>query len=150
MNVLMDIIKSVYGWLLISATAILNFFEPEKWCFTVVYIFVLLDLFWAIVARVKLKEFILSDLIKKTPVKVLIYGTILAGVYIGETVLHDDSFFVIRGVTVLMCVCELWSISAWMLIVKPDMMFLKIFRLQLKGEIERKIGKNADNILNEN
>ena len=73
----------------------------------------------------------------------------MVGAFCIEKVLHNGGLVGVKIVAVIAAACELWSMSASMLIVKPDMPFLKIFRLQLKGEIESKLGKNAVEILND-
>ena len=66
-----------------------------------------------------------------------------------ERMIHEQTLIATRLACVLAAASELWSVSANMLIIKPDMPFLKIFRLQLKGEIEKKIGLSTDTIFKE-
>jgi hypothetical protein len=70
------------------------------------------------------------------------YAFALSGIAMIEKIVHEGTLYGLLISCAIAAACELWSISANMLIVKPDMPFLKIFRLQLKGEIENKLGKN--------
>ena len=146
---LTEIFSKAYGWFLIFMLTVLNFFQPEWLCFAVVGIAILGDFVWGIIASIKLKKFILSKALRETIKKVGIYGFALASIFMIEKIIHDQSFIGIKIIAILGAACELWSMSANMLIVKPDMPFLRIFRMQLKGEMESKIGKNLDNILTE-
>lgn len=147
---LSEISSKAYGWFLITILSILNFFQPEWLCFAVMGITILGDFIWGTTASIKLKKFILSKALRETIKKIGIYGFALASVFMIEKIIHDSNFIGIKITTILGAACELWSMSANMLIVKPDMPFLRIFRLQLKGEIESKVGKNLDDILIDN
>ncbi|MCY6350130.1 hypothetical protein OXV71_04235 [Bacteroides fragilis] len=43
--------------------------------------------------------------------------------------------------------CEVWSFSASILIIAPNFPFISLFRAQLRGEMERKLGRNINDIL---
>lgn len=145
-----SIISNLWGQLLLVVLSVLAFFQPEWVSFIVVFGAILADLFWGILAAIKTKKFILSRALRETFKKFGIYSFSLVGIYCIERIIHEPGGFIgVKTVAVLAAACELWSMSASMLIVKPDMPFLKIFRLQLKGEIEAKLGKNADSILKE-
>lgn len=144
-----EILSCTYGWLLIIVNCIFMFFAPEKASFIVVGLLILADLIWGVLASLKLKKFILSKALRETFKKVNIYSFALAGAYLIELIIHDSGFIGIKVLALLAACCELWSMSASMLIIKPDMPFLRIFRLQLKGEMESKVNKNLDKILKE-
>ena len=62
-----------------------------------------------------------------------------------ESIAHAEGTFVaVRTIAIFAAVCEFWSMSASMLIIYPNMPFLRIFRTQLKGEIAAKLSKNID------
>lgn len=145
-----SVFNSVLGNIILAVTSVISFFQPEWVSFAVVLGAIFADLFWGISAAVKTKKFILSIAMRETLKKIGIYSFSMAGVYCVEMIIHDTGSFIgVKAVAVLASACELWSMSASMLIVKPDMPFLKIFRLQLKGEIEAKLGKNVDSIFKE-
>jgi len=134
----------MYGKILTMTTAIITFFQPEAWGFTVVGFVILADLIWGIAASIKMKNFILSRALRETVKKVGIYSFALIGVFMVEKIVHEGGHYVaFRTLAIFAAVCELWSMSASMLIIKPDMPFLKLFRGQLKGEIESKLNKQS-------
>lgn len=144
--------NSAYGVFLAMMTACVTFIQPEAWSFYVVGGAIVADLTWGIAASLKQKKFILSKALRETTKKVGIYSFALVGVMATEKILHTDgSFLAVRTIAVFAAVCEFWSMSASMLIIKPDMPFLKLFRGQLKGEIDSKVSKyvNVDEIFKE-
>jgi hypothetical protein len=64
-----------------------------------------------------------------------------------EKLIHDEWFIGFRIFCGIAAACELISTSALMLIVKPNMPFIRLFRLSLKGEIDKKLGVNTGKIL---
>lgn len=137
--------SSIYGWLLIVGTSFLTFIQPEQWSFVVVGAAILADLVWGVAAALKMKCFLLSKALRETVKKIGIYAFALLGVLAIEKILHvDGAFLSVKLISILAAVCELWSMSANMLIIKPDMPFLKLFRGQLKGEISAKVSRNVD------
>lgn len=148
---LSNAMSSAYGWFLALMTACITFIQPEIFSFYIVGFAILADLIWGIAAAVKLKKFILSKALRETIKKVGIYTFSLFVALLIENMVHEEgTFIVFRTISFFAAVCEFWSMSASMLIVKPDMPFLKIFRAQLKGEIQSKLSKNinVDEILN--
>ena len=142
---LSNALSSFYGWLLVMCTAFLTFIKPEIWSFIVVGAAILADLVWGIAAALKMHCFLLSKALRETVKKVGIYAFALLGVLSIEKIVHADGAFIsVKLIAIFAAVCELWSMSANMLIIKPDMPFLKLFRGQLKGEISAKVSKNID------
>jgi len=142
-----SIFATVYGWILIAGATLWSFIRPEIFPLSIVFFAVLVDMFWGIFAAIKQKKFIFSESIRDTFIKIIIYATSLLLILLTEKVIHEKWEIATRVSCALAAACEFWSISANMLIVKPDMPFLRLFRLQLKGEIEKKVGKNIDEIL---
>ncbi len=138
-------LSTAYGWFLMLFTAIFTFIKPEAWSFYVVYGAVLADLVWGVAAALKLKKFIYSRALRETIKKIGIYTFALFCALAIEKIIHTEgSFVAVRTIAVLAAVCEFWSMSASMLIIKPDMPFLRIFRGQLKGEIASKVSENVN------
>lgn len=145
MDQLGNALSSAYGWFLMLLTACITFIQPEIVSFHVVGGSIAADLIWGIAAAIKMKKFILSKALRETVKKVGIYSFALVGALAIEKITHGDgSFIAVRTIAVFAAVCEFWSMSASMLIIKPDMPFLKLFRGQLKGEIASKVSKNVD------
>jgi len=143
------VFTTAWGWILICFSAFWSFIKPEVFAFAVVFLAIAFDLFWGVWSALKRKQFILSESLRETFKKVAIYGGSLFVVYAIEKALLDDWFIVTRTLCGFAAACELLSASASMLIIKPDMAFLKLFRLQLKGEIAKKTGINTDKIFDE-
>jgi len=143
---LKTLFATLWGWILICFSAFWSFIKPEVFAFAVVFLAIAFDLFWGVWSSLKRKQFLLSESLRETFKKVAIYGGSLFVVYAIEKALLDDWFIVTRTLCAFASACELLSASASMLIVKPDMVFLRLFRLQLKGEIAKKVGVDTDEI----
>lgn len=137
--------NTMLGWLIAICTALITFISPEKTSFIVVGLAILADLFWGIAAAIKMKKFFLSAALRDTVKKIGIYSFALLGAMAIEYIAHaEGTFIAVRTIAIFAAVCEFWSMSASMLIIYPNMPFLRIFRTQLKGEIESKLSKNID------
>lgn len=138
-------LQTCYGWFIAAIVSTITFIQPEKISFIVVGAVVLADLIWGIAASLKLKKFLLSKALRETMKKVGIYSFSLLSIYAVEWIIHTEgSFIALRTAATFAAVCEVWSMSASMLIIKPDMPFLRLFRGQLKGEIQSKLNKNIN------
>lgn len=142
-----SLLSTGYGYFLSLLTMFWNFIHPEIYSFSIVGFAIVMDLLWGMIAAKKQKKFILSEAIRETFKKVSIYGSALLIIYCIERGVHDEWFIGTKVACAIAAGCELWSISALMLIVKPDMPFIRLFRLQLKGEMEKKIGHDISSIL---
>lgn len=145
-------LNSAYGWFLTLMVSAIAFIQPEMWSFYVVGGAIFADLVWGIAAAIKQKKFLLSKAMRETVKKIGIYSFALVGALAIEKITHTEgSFIAVKTIAIFAAVCEFWSMSASMLIIKPNMPFLKLFRGQLKGEIASKVSKNVniDEILKE-
>ena len=142
-----SIFTTLYGYICIGFAGIFGFITTEWKPFAVLLFLIVVDLIFGILVALKSKKFILSTLMINTVIKMGVYSTVFLCVGVLEAIIHDTGFIGLKIVAAVAGACELWSVSANMLILKPNMPFLKIFRLQLKGEIESKVGKNVDDIL---
>lgn len=140
---------SVAGWLVIVASGVVSFFSPEKYCFALVALAIVFDAAWGVSVSVHKGGFALSKLGRVTVFKFSSYATALIFCFCVEKLAHDGGFIGIKVATAWACACEFWSASASMLIIRPNMPFLRLFRRALKGEIEAKLGKNISDILPE-
>lgn len=142
---LSNALNTSYGWFLALMTAAITFIQPEMWSFYVVGGAIAADLIWGIAASLKLKKFLLSKALRETIKKIGIYSFALVGAMAIEKITHSEgSFIAVKTIALFAAVCEFWSMSASMLIIKPDMPFLRLFRGQLKGEIASKVSKNVN------
>ena len=129
---LSNALNTSYGWFLALMTAAITFIQPEMWSFYVVGGAIAADLIWGIAASLKLKKFLLSKALRETIKKIGIYSFALVGAMAIEKITHSEgSFIAVKTIALFAAVCEFWSMSASMLIIKPDMPFLRLFRAQL-------------------
>lgn len=137
--------ESTYGYVLFCATMIAGFISGEQVVCTLIGLAILFDLVLGICTAIMNKKFVLSDAIRDTFIKIIVYGIPLLLIGLTENKLAGTNigFYAICAIAIA---CELWSITAHLLILAPNMPFLKILRFQLKGEIESKTGKNIEEL----
>ena len=142
MSVLDQVVRvftTIYGWFVLGLTTAVSLIESEKLAFGMVFFAIVFDLAWGIASAIKRKKFILSEAARETVKKVLIYASTLFLVLIIERTIHENSFVGFRVVCAIAAACELISVTAHMLIIKPNMPFVRIFTLSLKGEMKKKL-----------
>lgn len=133
------ILQTVQGWVIALGLFLAEyFFADHEIVVKAVLIAILLDAVWGISASVKQGKFALSELMRQTVVKIAIYGSALAALIQVDKVASTTLCTTVVSIPIL--VCEIWSMAGSMLIVKPDMPFLRLFRKVLKGEIANKLG----------
>ena len=136
-------LSTIYGWLIAISLWGASFFAPAYYPFAVVGILIIIDLFWGIAVALKQKKFILSEALRDTCKKIAVYGSCLASVYLIENIFYQG--IAITSIAAgLAGTCEVFSFSASMLIIIPDFPFISLFRQQLKGEMEKKLGKQIN------
>lgn len=140
------IFSTLYGWIVSLAILAGSFFAPAYYPFLIVFIMILIDLFWGIAVSLKKGEFALSEAGRETCTKIAIYGCCLGSVFLIER-MFTAIIYITTVAAAVASACEVWSFSASMLIIYPKMPFLRIFRTQLRGEIEKKLGRNINNYL---
>lgn len=137
----------LYGWALAAACGVLTFFAPEQYTFLVVLVSVAADAVFGVWASVIRRRFILSKLGRATLAKVTSYCAALVLLFMVERLAHDGAFIGVRIAAAWAAACELWSMSASVLIIWPEAAFFKILRRHLRGEIAAKLGDDVDDIL---
>ena len=68
-------------------------------------------------------------------------------VFVTERIFVSENFIITKTGCVLACVCEIWSMLGSVLIIWPDMLFPRLLKKQLRGEVAAKIGKDIANQL---
>ncbi len=144
---LQAILGQSWGWVLSAGAFLLSFMAPVKYAFVAMGVSVAADLLFAMVSAWKQRKFMLSQIGRDTPAKVIVYFGFMLVVYTTERIFAEDQVLITKGGCVLACVCELWSMLGSALIIWPNMLFPKLLKLQLKGEVEAKLGKNISNML---
>lgn len=144
---LQELLSQSWGWVLSAAAFMLNFIAPVKYAFLAMGVAMTMDLLFGMISAWKQGKFILSQSVRDTPAKAIVYGGFMLVVYVAERIFGDDASLLTKGGCALACACELWSMLGSALIIWPKMLFPKLLKLQLKGEIEAKLGKNVSNLL---
>ena len=141
------ILGQTWGWILAATAFMLNFIAPVKYAFMAMGVAVIADLVFGIVSARKQRKFLLSQSGRDTPAKIIVYFGFMLVVYVTERIFADDQALITKAGCALACVCELWSMLGSALIIWPRMLFPKLLKLQLKGEVESKLGKHISNLL---
>lgn len=153
MNYLFEIIikagSSIYSALFAVFMFVVNYLAPEGFAFIIVFIAVFIDAFFGVLVALKNKRFILSTLGRRVFIKIIAYFSALLLLYLVEKLLHDNSFVLVKLASAWAVACEFWSLSAHVLILSPNAVFFKVARVHLRGEMEKKTGKDLSDILDE-
>lgn len=136
-----------WGWLISGGVFALNFIAPVRYAFAVMGMAIGMDLLFGMISAWKQRKFFLSQCGRDTPAKVIVYFGCMLVVYSTERIFAEDQAMFTKLGCALACGCELWSMLGSALIIWPKMLFPKLLKLQLKGEIEAKLGKNVSNLL---
>ena len=143
---LCECLQTMWGWILAIMLFLAEFFGGYALALHSVLIFVLLDLGWGIAVAVKCKKYTLSESARNTVTKVVSYYSSILIIILLEKMIGVDAPWGVTLVSVIIGLTELWSISGNMLIINPNIPFLKIIRPALIGEIARKLGRSEDEI----
>lgn len=139
------ILQTLQGWIITAGIFLAEyFFADHAIVVKAVLIAILLDAVWGITASIKQGKFALSELMRQTVAKIAIYGSALAALIQVDKVASTTLCTTVVSIPIL--VCEIWSMAGSMLIVKPDMPFLRLFKHVLKGEIANKLGVTPEEV----
>lgn len=141
------IFSTAAGWILSLFAWFFAFLGDEKWAFYAVVGAIIWDMIWGIaVSRKRHERFFLSYLARETCMKFMVYiGTLFLALCI-ERGLNDSWGLGFRIFCGLAAACELWSASASILIIKPDLPFLRLLRTALTGEIASKLNVSTEEV----
>jgi len=118
---------------------ILNFFSGYEIAIIAVGIAIFFDFFFGVWASVKKGTFLKTKAWGNSFIKILIYGSVIIIVRTLEFGIHEESYLTTKLVCSFATGCELWSIMANILIIKPDMPFISLLRKSLANEIADKL-----------
>lgn len=144
---LVKTLNTAYGWLVAAFIYVGNFFAPAYYPFVVVGILVLIDLAWGITVALKNGRFFLSEALRNTIIKTAIYASCLGSIYMIEQIFYAG-IVATSLASALASTCEVFSFSASILIIKPNFPFISLFREQLRGEMEKKLGRPLNELKN--
>lgn len=137
--------ESVYGYLLFCVSLVTSFMAGEKKAITIVLLAIFADLIFGIWTSIKQKKFATSQLIQDTFIKLTVYGIPLLLIGLSGQMFSEWGIAFYVGCAIAVA-CELWSISAHLLIIAPKLPFVKLLRFQLQDEIKSKTGKDIEEL----
>lgn len=141
---IISLVSVAWGWALMGMATVLNFFMPAKEMFHVLFLLLIIDTIVGLMASRKNKQAFTSDKMRSSFYKLLVYLIVLCLVFIVETVLvFDLTVKLLFGVAYAI---ELVSIAANLLILRPNMPFLRLISGALIGEIASKMNMGKDEV----
>ena len=146
---LITVFSTFWGWVVTLFTFILTFLLPVKDMFVLLFIIIAFDMLFGIWASILKKKSITSSKLRGTIIKTMIYLVVLSLAFAIENQLGWS--LICKVLFSIASSIELYSVIANLLIIKPDMVFLKLFSKLVKGEIANKAKvkeEEVDKILN--
>lgn len=136
------ILSTSTGWISLLGAVIVNYFSGHGCSVGLVVLLSFLDLVWGITSSLKRGTFALSELGRESVSKLSVYGCVMI-LFVGLDKLCGCELTTIV-VCSLISLVEGWSMAGHMLIVFPNMPFLRLLRPVLLGEIANKLGVSID------
>ena len=143
---LCEVLSSVYGWLIMLCMIILNFLTDYKMAFIAVIVCIFIDMVVGVWCALKQKKYAKSELMRDTFSKLFIYCGALVMVIFIEKLMGIEFFVTTDICAAIICVTELWSIAGNALIINPNLLFFKLIKFALVGEIARKLHMDENDV----
>ena len=143
------LLSTFWGWIITFGVAISTYFFDIHTLIYIVFALVLIDFFLGIITTVihKGKHSIESKKISKSAVKLLVYVGSLMILFAGEKELgFYDGFLFSKIVFALITLTELWSSVSMVLLINPNIPFLRIFQSFIIKELANKLNKTEDEV----
>ena len=140
--------STVWGKILTIITFMFTYFMPVKDLIHIAFIFVLVDMILGIAVTVKRKGWshILSMRLRDSVIKGFVYVVFIGGLFAIESNVVDGYYITSKAAFAIITGVELWSIAANLLILSPNLLFLRIFRRYLTQEMAKKLEMAEDEI----
>ena len=145
-NKLMYLLGTIWGKILLIVAWIIEFVGGYELAIWSVVVAITLDLIWGVWASIVRGKFAKSELLRETISKMTAYMSGLLMFILAEKNRPGDSFFIVSVIATVMVCTELLSMSANILIVNPKIMFFKLIRPALRGEIANKLHVSEDKV----
>ena len=141
---IVSLISVAWGWVIVVVATVFNLFLPIRDMFYVLFLLLAVDTIVGLLASKKNKKAFTSDKARGCFYKLFVYLVVLCLVFIAETVLvFDLTVKLLFGVGYAI---ELVSIAANLLILHPNMPFLRLISGALIGEIASKMNMGKDEV----
>lgn len=138
------ILQSVKGWVAFATLFAADYFGGHGFVVSLTIAVTLMDAVWGIAVSIRQGKFALSELARLTIAKLAVYGCALF-VFVGLDRITDTTVTgSIVGAAIILV--EFWSSCASMLILFPNMLFLKLMKKALTGEIASKLHIGEDEV----
>lgn len=134
------VLGTITGWVTAFMAFMLATFGDKAMHIHWVLLVLFIDLLFGSWSAIKRDVFHISTALFSTACKVVMYITIFFMPMILENILGTDLSYGTVSVTALLISAEFFSILAHMLIIKPDLVGVKLFKRLLSGEIAKKLG----------
>ena len=138
------VLTSIYGWLVLSLTSLLAYFIGLRVMFIVLGLLILADFIFGIIASITTGKPITSDRMRSTLIKVMVYLIIIMFTFAISTTICVS--FPITAVFSLAALVELLSVIGNLLIIAPNLPFLRLFKWVVSGEIAAKLNINKEEL----
>ena len=146
---LIAILGTLYGWAAGIIVGLLAYFAGLKILFIILAAILFADLIFGIWSAKVQNKHITSSKLRGTLIKAMVYGVIICLTFAIELAIGIAIAY--KLLFALASLVELYSVTANLLIIKPDMPFLKFFVGLVSGEIAQKLGitkAEVENTLN--
>jgi hypothetical protein len=140
--------STVWGKFLTIIAFMTTYFLPVKDLIHIAFIFVLIDMVLGVAVTVRRKgvAHILSQRLRDSLVKGFVYVVFIGGLYVIEKNVVDGYYITSKSAFAIVSGVELWSIAANLLILSPNLIFLRIFKRYLNQEMAKKLEMAEDEI----
>jgi len=145
-NKIQMILSTESGWLSLMGMMIANYFAGYRLSVSLVVLLVFLDLVWGIASSIKQGSFAKSELARDSISKISVYGCSIISFIAIDKLVGIGSGITTTIICAVIMLVELWSMIASMLIVFPNMPFLRVIRPVLLGEIANKLRMSEDDV----
>ena len=138
-----DIFSHITGWVMAIGIFFADIFAGHSFIMGIVVVVTALDAIWGIAVSIKMGGFALSELLRMTVGKLAVYGCALFSFFALDAYIHTQIDIEMTLTTAiigaLIVLTETWSSIASMLILFPELPFLRLMEKALTGEIARKL-----------
>lgn len=141
-----DIFSHASGVIAWCVCTIGGFLAGYEAMFGLLFFCVIVDAFWGIYNALRAGRFVLSDLMRDTIGKILSYCSVFLVIIGIEKILHIESCICSAVVVGVIAMTEVWSISGHILIRFPNLLFFRLLKPALLGEIARKLQMSENDV----
>jgi len=141
-------LTSTWGWVLSVPTFVISLFSSDAIFLTkIIWVALAFDFVFGTCTAVKTKRHILSQAVIVTAVKYSAYSALFWLVVFAEKGIGDTWLIASRSVFAFCMVAEIWSIIGHIAIINPSLIFVRLIRKFISGEVARKLNVSEEEAL---